>query len=462
MAKQRPNHKDNPFKENRLLHEMVDELNAFLLFARHQWYYIVLVVIAIGFGIYYLRPLPPSEIRIARGQANSTIELEAQNFKRVLKEHGIEAELIDSKGTLDSLKELEDGIVDVALTQSGLPIKPNLDIVSLGSVGYQAFWFFYTGPEVQSDDVFKSFENKRIYINRVGSGTNFMVQTLLALSPKIRSTSVRLVDNLSPKEAVDALTNHQIDGMFLLAGYDSKNVQALLANPQVHILNFPVANALAYKIRGVDAVTLPKGIYSISPPRPSQDIKMIAASTTLLVKKDLHPEIQYLLLQASKASYEANDVAFDRPGGFPAFIEKGVPHSEIADKYYEKGPPSLANRVPFWLASFLEYAWITLIALAAIIYPIMQFRPNYRAYIYEMYSDRLYNEIFAVSNKIEDATKLVQIQACFKEIDILNKKVYEVWVPMGMKDTHANMLNAMAVLSSQAKNKEQLIQQGKL
>jgi hypothetical protein len=188
---------------------------------------------------------------------------------------------------------------------------------------------------------------------------------------------------------------------------------------------------------------------------------MIAAATTLLVKKDLHPEIQYLLLQASKASYEANDVAFDRHGGFPAFTEKGVPHSEIADKYYEKGPPSLANRVPFWLASFLEYAWITLIALAAVIYPIMQFRPNYRAYIYEMYSDRLYNEIFDVSNKIEDATTLEQIQACFKEIDILNKKVYEVWVPMGMKDTHANMLNAMAVLSSQAKNKEQLIQQGK-
>ena len=91
----------------------------------------------------------------------------------------------------------------------------------------------------------------------------------------------------------------------------------------------------------------------------------------------------------------------------------------------------------------------------------MQFRPNYRAYIYEMYSDRLYNEIFKVSNQIEDATMLEQIQACFKEIDILNKKVYEVWVPMGMKDTHANMLNAMAVLSSQAKNKEQLIQQGK-
>jgi len=459
MAKQRPDQKDNPFKENRLLHEMQDELSAFLLFARHQWYYIVLVVIAIGFGIYYLRPLPPSEIRIASGQANSTIELEAKNFKAVLKEHGIEAVLVESKGTLDSLKELEDGLVDVALTQSGLPIKPNLDIVSLGSVGYQAFWFFYTGPEVHGDDVPKFFENKRIYVNRIGSGTRFMVQNLLALSPKMRSTSVQLVENLSPIEAVDALKNHRIDGMFLLAGYDSKNVQSLLADPQVRILNFPVADALAFKIKGVDAVTLPKGIYSISPPRPAQDIKMIAAATTLLVKKDLHPEIQYLLLQASKSSYEANDVAFDRPGGFPAFTEKGVPHSEIADKYYEKGPPALSNRVPFWLASFLEYAWITLIALAAIIYPIMQFRPNYRAYIYEMYSDRLYNEIFDLSGKIEAATSLDQIQACFKEIDVMNKKVFEVWVPMGMKDTHANMLNAMAVLVSQAKNKELMIQQ---
>jgi TRAP-type uncharacterized transport system substrate-binding protein len=458
MAKFRPNHKDNPYVENTFLLTVLDELRAMLLFIRHQWYYLILILIGIGLVIYYLQPLPPDHIRISKGQSNSSLEVDALNFKKVLEEHGIEAELIESKGTLDSLRLLEEKKVDVALTQSGVPIKKHEHIVSLGTLNYQAFWFFYTGPEVVGDDIFSRFENKRIYVNKVGSGTRFMTDTLFNISDKLRALPIQRVEDLSPKQAVKALKTNQIDGMFLLAGYDSLNIQELLGDPKVHILNFPIAEALAYKIKGVDVVKLPKGIYALSPPRPSQDIKMIAASTTLLARSNLHPEIQYLLLEASKDLYDHTETVFDRPGGFPAFTEKGVKRSKIAEKFYDKGPPLLSNEMPYWLASFLDNAWFSLIAIAAILYPLMQFRPNYRKNIYDLYSERIYNELFDLTAEVEATTTSAELHACLHKVDTLNTKIANLWVPRGSKDSYANLLNAMAVLHALMKQRESDLQ----
>ena len=453
----RPNNRESPYIENQFVVTVIDEARAIGLFMRHQWYYALAVILAIAVLIFYFEPLPPSHIRLSKGQPNSSLEVEAKYFKQALEENGIKTELIESKGTLDSLKLLEDKKVDIALSQSGLPIKRSSDIVSLGSLGYQALWFFYVGPQFQGDDISRSFENKKIYINRPGSGTNFMVEKLLKIYQKQRTITFQKIDDLSPQQAVEALKIGKIDGMFLLAGYDSLNVQSLLADPKVQILNFPVAQALSLEIKGVDIVTLPKGVFSLSPPRPTQDIKMVAVATTLFAKKNLHPEIQYLLLESAKERYYQDQNVFDRPGGFPEFTERGVPRSQIAEKFYERGPPLLASNLPHWLASFIEYAWFSLLALFAIVYPLMQFRPSYRKYIYTLYTERLYTKIFDLTSDVEAADSLDEINECIRKTDALYKKVLDLWVPKGCKDAYGSLINAMAILIAQGKERQQIL-----
>ncbi|WP_162786153.1 hypothetical protein [Polynucleobacter necessarius] len=54
---------------------------------------------------------------------------------------------------------------------------------------------------------------------------------------------------------------------------------------------------------------------------------------------------------------QSKEIVFDYPaGGFPVFTEKGVPRSDVAVKFYEKGPPSLKQELSHWLASFLDVA----------------------------------------------------------------------------------------------------------
>jgi TRAP-type uncharacterized transport system substrate-binding protein len=231
-------HHDYPDVEGYFLQSAKDEVHALGLFFRYQWYVAIAVVIGIFLLLQFLKPLPPSEIRISRGQPNSSLEVEALNFQKALEKEGIKVELVPSKGTLDSLELLREKKVDVALTQSGLPIADTEGLVSLGSLGYQAFWYFYTGPEFTSPNVFQLFKDKRISVNQTGSGTRFMVDSLLKISGHLENPPFTMVDTLSPKESVEALKANKIDGMFLIAGYDSLNVKALLADPRVNAVSY--------------------------------------------------------------------------------------------------------------------------------------------------------------------------------------------------------------------------------
>ena len=447
-------HNEYPNVEGYFLQSARDELHALVMFFRYQWYVVILIAIGIFLLLQFLKPLPPNEVRIARGQANSSLEIEALNFQKTLEAEGIKVDLVPSKGTLDSLDLLKQKKVDVALAQSGLPISDTEGLVSLGSVGYQAFWYFYTGPEFHGPDIFQLLKNKRIYVNQEGSGTRFMVNSFLSISNRLKNPQFTMVENLSPKAAVEAMKAKQLDGLFLIAGYDSLNVKALLADPQVNVLSFPIAEALNLQLKGVDIVTLPMGAFSLSPLVPKQDTKMVAVATTIIAEKTLHPDIQYQLLEASREMNQRNEVAFDYPGGFPAFTEKGVPRSDIAIKFYDKGPPSLKNQLPHWIASFFDIAWFALVALIAIIYPLVQLVPSYRKTVFEMHASHLYTELFDLNRECDDAKTLAEIDACVEKVNEINEVILKTWVPKGSKDSYGNLLNVLNILVNLSKEKK--------
>ncbi|OWF66534.1 hypothetical protein B6A14_00690 [Polynucleobacter hirudinilacicola] len=451
-------HHDYPNVEGYFLQSAKDEVHALSMFFRYQWYVALAVVLGIFLLLHFMKPLPPSEIRISRGQPNSSLEVEALNFQKFLEKEGVKVELVPSKGTLDSLELLRQKKVDVALTQSGLPISGSEGLVSLGSVGYQSFWYFYTGPEFHGTDIFQLLKDKRIYVNQPGSGTRFMVDSLLKISGHLDKPQFTMVENLSPKAAVDALKAKQVDGLFLIAGYDSLNIKALLADSNINILSFPIADALNLQLKGVDIVTLPMGAFSLSPLVPKKNTKMVAVATTIIAEKTLHPDIQYLLLEASREMNQLNEVVFDYPGGFPAFTEKGIPRSDVAEKFYEKGPPSLKHQLPHWLASFLDIAWFTLVAMFAIIYPLVQLIPGYRKTIFEMHASHLYTELFDLNRECDNAKSLAEINACIKKVDEINEVILKAWVPKGAKDSYGNLLNVLNILNNLTKEKKALLE----
>ena len=62
---------------------------------------------------------------------------------------------------------------------------------------------------------------------------------------------------------------------------------------------------------------LPTGVADLARNIPPQDVTLLAVETSLVVRKDLHPALQYLLLQAAAEIHGGPDI-FNRAGRFPA------------------------------------------------------------------------------------------------------------------------------------------------
>lgn len=443
----------NPHIENYIWACFKDELRALKLFIRYQWYVILISMVGVSFLIDQLNPFPPSTIKLATGQPNSTLEVLGGKFQAYFKTHGVDVVLVPSKGAADSLALLNAGKVDVALSQGGLDVPADSGVLSLGSIGYQPLWLFYTGQEFTGDDVFAFLRNKRVYTGVPGSGTRMMVDALLNELGPMQKREFLAEDSVAAREAVAALLTGKLDALFLVGGFESGNIQALLKSPQVRLMNFPVGHALARRMDYVEVVSVPRGAVMLSPPSPRSDINMIATTTTLLIQKDLHQAIQILLLGASKDLYGQEPYFFDRPGGFPVFIDKKTPRSPVAQKFYTRGPPFLSAHLPYWLASFVDLVWFSFLTVIAIIYPLLRLFPGHRKYVFLVLSSRLYGEIFELEKQLYAAGSEQALRDLRVRIVQMDEKVRQVWSPRGTKESLTLVVNALEMLVKRANNR---------
>jgi hypothetical protein len=71
------------------------------------------------------------------------------------------------------------------------------------------------------------------------------------------------------------------------------------------------------------------------------------------VRKDLHPALQYLLLEAMRKAHWAPG-PFNTLGEFPAEQPNDLPLSPTAEAFYRSGPTLWQKYTSFWLSSLLN------------------------------------------------------------------------------------------------------------
>jgi TRAP-type uncharacterized transport system substrate-binding protein len=427
-----------------------DELAAIAHFLRHQWYVIALILAALTFIISLYNPLPPTKVRIASGQANSTLEIIAKRYRTIFEEAGVELDLVQTRGALENLEALINGKVDVAFSQGGAPIPEGLGIVSLGSIGYQPMWFFYSGDRLTEENVFEAMRGKRLSIGLKGSGTRPIADAVLDLLPEaIRSSYVAV--EMPAEESARALQNGLIDGMFIVGGIESGNVQTLLRSPGIHFYDFSMAEGLARQLSFMEVVKVPRGALALVPAKPPGTTSMVATTTTILVHEKLHPAIQHLLLKAAAKIYNSGPSFFERPGGFPAFVDKSTPRSDVAVRYFQSGPLLLERYLPHWLASFLNVSWFWLIALVAIAFPLVKLIPRYRKVMFDVVLSDLYGELFNIYRMLDHASNNDELSRIYAQFDALCEQIKPMWVPKGCTTQYGLLLQALEIVSLKVK-----------
>ena len=422
-----------------------EELFALKSFFRFHWFMVLLFVLGLVAFIYAVRPFPPSEVTIATGQLGSTYDSVGQMYQAYFRKHGIELKLVPTHGAVDNNALLSEQKVDAAFSQSGVPI-PNVDqVLSMGSIEFEPLWFFYRGKPISDNELPDFLSHKRVSIGAEGSGTKYMVLDLLDEHkiPVDNPANLRVMRTI---DSAAALRSGQIDGMFILADMASKQLWSLLEDPTLRILSFKSSHAISSKMGYTEAVVFPRGAVSLNPVRPENDIDLVATNTRILVDKDTHPAIQYLFMMAGAYFYRNTDVYFKRPDGFPAFLDNDTEKSDVAVKYLRSNTSILERTFPFWIASFLDRAWLLVAALFAIAYPLFKMVPRYRSFHFNAAMNDCYIEMRRIEGLLDScdtASALLQIRAA---VDALTQQTREMWVPTNANERYYLMLNALRLL----------------
>lgn len=425
---------------------VLEEVLAFWSFLLSNWLVILPVILVIGTLLYMVRPLPPKTLTIATGQYHSTADVVGQRYRDFFKTHGVDLQLVQTKGAEENLTLLAEGRVDAVFSQGGLTLpEAARHFLSLGSVVYQPLWLFHYQSENVDPDLNRFLAGKRTSINIQGSSTRAMVAPLLS-AQGIDLASPNLVQ-LGTQESVAALKDRKIDAMFLVGAMASKNVQEVAQYPGIQMYSFTLATAYAKRFQFLDPVLLPAGTFNLHPVSPKQDVHMIATTLDILTTEQLHPALQLLFMEATE-DFERKRVSYFAPGKFPTYMDSRIPESDVARRFFKEGSPFLWGYAPFWVASLFDEVWFYLLAISAIVIPVISFLPSYRKTHAQLSIESCYDTLREIERDLVVSLELGSLENSdlLNRIEQLNDRVRSLWVPTGNRTSYYDLRAAVAIV----------------
>ena len=367
---------------------------AILLFALALAGAVLWLTITVG------NPFPPRTITIATGPPGSAFSEFGARYRDVLRRSGVEVRLLQTRGGVDNLKLLTDpgSGVSVAFVESGLTSRDQTpDLVSLGAISIETLWWFFRGqPEGLT---LQSIAGKRLSIEPEGSVTRVLARRLLALNG-VQESSVHLL-GLPPAAAAESLLRGKLDGVAMLTSLSSPVVRKLLVADGIVLQGYPRADAYVARFPSLTKVVLPTGVADLARNIPRHDVPLLAVEVSLVVRRELHPALHYLLLDAASEVHGAPEI-FQPAGRYPAAEGVNLPLSEQARQYYQSGLPFVYRTLPLWLAGLAERLLILLIPLVVLL-PALRFLPGLYRFTIEHRIYSLYGELKLLEGEMEEA-----------------------------------------------------------
>jgi TRAP-type uncharacterized transport system substrate-binding protein len=389
------------------------------------------VVLAAWGVVAFLHPLPPRSLVMTTGPEGGAYRELGEKYRAFLAREGIEVKLLASVGNVENLKRLKDPASGVAagFVAGGLTTAAESpEIVSLGTISYDPIWIFCRGfPEpVQLKDL----RGKRVSIGPEGGGTRAVMLELLRAN---RMEEAITPLPLSPGAGGEALLRGEIDCACMLTASDAPIVKRLLADEGVSLVTFPRADAYVALYPYLRKLHVPMGVANLATNRPPQDVTLVGPMSSLLVRADLHPALQLLLLEAAEEIHSGPGI-FRKPGQFPAAEAIDVPLAPQARHFYKSGQSFLQRHLPFWLWVVVTQLLFVLIPLVGVLYPALRIAPAAYHWAVQRRIVRLYGELRMLEDRLETHPAGEHAGGLLAELDRLEEKVNRVRVPA----SHAN------------------------
>src|SRR5215467_2122105 len=410
-------------------------------FLRHHWPAITITVTAAAIAcaaFVMLRNMPPHRIVMATGPEGSAYYEDGKRYRAALAKAGVEVQLLSTAGSVETAALLRDphSGVSVGMIQGGVVGAANMaGLESLGTVAYEPLWWFHRRENqgVGADGL----RGRKIAIGPQGSGTRALTLELIKRTGMERQVGELLA--LDPREAADKLKAGEIDVAFMMNSWDAPVIQQLLADEHVALSGFPHADAFVALYPFLKKVIVPRGVTDLARDQPPADVTLIATKTSLVVRQDLHPALQYLLLDAVTEIHSRPSI-FNRANEFPAAEAINMPLSSEAARFYKSGLPFLHDYFPFWMAALLGKLIILLVPILGVLYPMIRFLPRLYDWLMRSKILRMYGELRLLEDEMANARGSGRdMREMITRLDRLEERANHLRVPV----TYASMLYSL-------------------
>ncbi|MBF0506535.1 MAG: C4-dicarboxylate ABC transporter substrate-binding protein [Nitrospirae bacterium] len=406
--------------------------------------FIVIILILIA---YHFRP--PAALIMTTGSEGGSYAAWGERYRQVLARKGIHITLLPSTGSVENLNRLGDGSfhVDAGFVQDGTtPLSDAHNLVSLGAISYAPLWVFYRSQETFYD--VSELGGKRIAIGPEGSGVRKLAIDLLTAT-NIATPPTMLFDISGVAAGRDLLAG-KLDAVMITWTEDNALIKELLYAPDIKLMNFRQAEAYTRIIPALSHVVLPKGILDLSKKMPSEDVHLLAATTNLIVRKDLHPAVVYLLLEAA-IEIHSNAGWVNKQGEFPSPKGLSIPSSIYAERFYKSGRPLLLDYLPFGLAAFVDRTLLFLVPAAIILIPIIRSLPWLYSWRHRRKFLRWYRELKNLEMEIVQNSRPEDTPGYREKLDRIEAGIISISVPLAFLDEayklqqHVNLIRVKLI-----------------
>lgn len=392
-----------------------------------------LVVAALATWLAVVSPAPPKTFVMATGPAGGIYQRLGEQYKALLARDGIDLQLRETEGAIENLALLKHpgSGVSVAFVQGGMTSsEQSPGLVSLGAMFFEPVWIFHRPFGGQSERI-EDLWGRSLSIGPPGSGANSIGRRLVATMELARH-QVRILE-LPHIAAKEALQRGEIDAMLTVAPWEDPVVQELVKDPAIVTSQFERADAIVALSPFLSKVTVPRGVADLMRDLPPRDVVLIATRGSLIARADLHPALQFLLLDAAGRIHSAPGV-IGRETRFPEAEALDLPLSDQAVQFYKSGKPILQRYLPFPLSVQIQRLLFLLIPLIGIIYPIVRLLPSLYDWFMRHRVYRLYRELKLLERDLDQGGAVERIREIESRMEGLETRAHRMRLPSAFAD----------------------------
>jgi TRAP-type uncharacterized transport system substrate-binding protein len=376
----------------------------------------------------WLDPIPPKQVTLATGPAQSAYDEFGKRYAKALAGFGIDVKLIPSEGAAQNLAWLREGRVDLGFVQGGIAgNESEPELQSLGSLFVEPLWLFYRSDTPLN--ALTEVSRLRMNVGAPGSGVPRLMDRLFDLN-RMEPTSLQLTQ-LTQTPATVAFLNGELDALLFASAPESPMVQMLLQTPGVRLMNFAQSEAYSRRFSFLSAVTLPRGVVDLASDIPPQDVQLIATTTTLLARPNVHPALVQLFSQTAQQLHgEAG--WFSRTREFPNASHTEFALSAEAQRVIANGTPLLQRYLPFAYANLIERMWLAMGLILAVLLPLSRILPP-------LYQFRIRSRVFRWYGQLREIEQRASqedlpLESLLNELSELETRVGTIAVPLSYAD----------------------------